>query len=122
MNAAPVWSVYPKQLIPIPSPSPALEAAPVEGRGDLPVILSLLTIPTETQAPSRLAVLCREVVGGRVSGRAGEWHQAYCLSLPISTSDLSALSAIRFPGDRMLALPLFAGADPRANAKQEEIP
>lgn len=102
-----------------PIPSPALEAAPVEGRGDFPVILSLLTIPTETQAPSRLAVLCREVVGGRVSGRAGDWHQAYRLSLAISTS---VLSAIRFPGDRMLALPLFAGVDPRANAKQEEIP
>lgn len=78
--------------------------------------LNILNISSETQAPSRLVVLCREVVGGR---GAGEWHPSYRLNLPIPTS---GPSAIRFPGDRMLALPLFAGADPRANAKQEEIP
>ncbi len=105
-------------------PSLALEAAPVEGRGAVPVILSLLNISTETQAQSRLAVLCREVVGGRsVSGR---WHQAYRLSLSIPTFGLSATRCAQVTrGGRMLALPLpsfTAAADPRANAKQEGIP
>lgn len=89
------------------------------------MILSLQNISTETQAPSRLAVLCREVVGGRsVSGRAGEWHRAYRPSLSIAPLGLS-LSATRCldaTRGRMLALPLFAAADPRANAKQEGIP
>ena len=99
---------------------PALEAAPVEGCGDCSVILSLLTISTETQAPSRLAVLCREVVGGRGSA---QWHQAYRLSLPISAFGLSAVPCANVTrGDCMLSLPLFAGGDPRANAKQEGIP
>jgi hypothetical protein len=83
------------------------------------VILSLLNISTETQAPSRLAVLCREVVGGR--SVSGQWHRAYRPSLSSATF---GPSAIRCPGgnDRMLALPLFASADPRANAKQEGLP
>jgi len=118
-----VWSVYSKQ----PNPRPALEAAPVEGSGDCSVILSLQNISTETQAPSRLAVLCREVVGGRSvsmrARRAGQWHRAYRPSLSIATFGLSATRCCRDTrGGRMLALPLFAGADPRANAKQEEIP
>jgi hypothetical protein len=81
------------------------------------VILSLLNISTETQAQSRLAVLCREVVGGR--SVSGQWHQAYRLSLPIPAFGFSAIRPI---GDRMLALPLFAAADPRTNAKQEGLP
>ncbi len=101
--------------------STALEAASREGGGDCPVILSLLNISTETQAQSRLAVLCREVVGGRsVSGL--QWHQAYRLSLPIPAFGLSAIPCPRGVGDRMLALPLFAAADPRTNAKQEGLP
>lgn len=82
------------------------------------MILSLQNISTETQAPSRLAVLCREVVGGRAVSQ--QWHRAYGPSLSTSTFGLSAIGC---PGsDRMFALPLFAGADPRANAKQEGIP
>ena len=84
------------------------------------MILSLLNISTETQAQSRLAVLCREVLGGRsVSGR---WHQAYRLSPSIPTFGPSAIRCAQVTrGDRMLALPVFA-ADPRANAKQEGTP
>lgn len=85
------------------------------------MILSLQNISTETQAHSRLAVLCREVVGGRAVSQ--QWHRAYGPSLSVPTP--FGLSAIGCPGgthDRMLALPLFAGADPRANAKQEGIP
>lgn len=85
------------------------------------MILSLQNISTETQAPSRLAVLCREVVGGRALSQ--QWHRAYGPSLSISTFGLSAIRCCRDTrSDRMLALPLFAGADPRANAKQEGIP
>ena len=84
------------------------------------MILSLLNISTETQAQSRLAVLCREVVGG---GLSGQWHQAYRLSLSIPAFGLSAIPGCLDTGsDRMLALPLFAAADPRTNAKQEGLP
>lgn len=110
MNAAPVRSVYPQQLT---NNDPTLEAASREGGGDCSVILSLHDISTETQAPSRLAVLRRELVGGR--SVAGQWQRAYCSS-PSTTIFGSCL------GGRMLALPLFAGADPRANAKQEGTP
>ena len=86
------------------------------------MILSLQNISTETQAPSRLAVLCREVVGGRALSQ--QWHRADGPSLSISTFGLSATRYCPKGtlSDRMLALPLFAGADPRANAKQEGIP
>jgi hypothetical protein len=84
------------------------------------VILSLLNISTETQAPSRLAVLCREVVGGR--SVSGQWHRAYRPSLSNATFGFSAIRSCPGGADRMLALPLFASADPRANAKQEGLP
>ena len=116
-----MWSVYPKPTHPLPR---------IGGRTrrrarHCSVIPSLLNISTETQAQSRLAVLCRGDVGGRsVSGR---WHQAYRLSLSTPTFGLSAIPRAQVTrGDRMLALPLFtlftAAADPRANAKQEGIP
>jgi hypothetical protein len=87
------------------------------------VILSLHNTSTETQAPSRLAVLRSGIVGGR--SVPGTSSQAYWPSLSIGFAcTRRGTSAIA--SDRMLALPLFAGAfscpDPRANAKQEGIP
>ena len=115
MNAAPVRSVYSKQH----HPCPALEAAPVEGSGDCSVILSFQNISTETQAPSRLAVLRRDFVVGRPV--AGQWHRAYRPSL---FTALFGTSATRCPGGGRMLAPLFVAvaADPRANAKQEGIP
>jgi hypothetical protein len=89
-----------------------MEAASREGGGDCSVILSLQNISTETQAHSRLAVLCHEVVGGRSVSRQWAYGPSFATF---------GFSAIRPSGDRMLALPLFA-SDPRANAKQEGLP
>ena len=85
--------------------------------------LSLQNISTETQAPSRLAVLCSEVMGGVQLSQ--QWHRAYGPSLSTQVPDFSAIRCSRDThtrGGRMLALPLFAGVDPGANAKQEGIP
>src|SRR3954464_4478347 len=104
MNAAPVWSVYPAAT------QPCVGGRVPEGAGNCSVILSSLqNISTETQAQSRLAVLCQ------VSGQG--WHPAYGAG-----PSLPSFGGAR----RMFALPLFvaplapvAGAlDTRVNAKQ----
>jgi hypothetical protein len=75
----------------------SLEAAPREGGGDRSVILSLQNISTETQAQSRLAVLCRVFCsdGSLVT------HWAYGPSLPIFGGTTGK------PGGRMPAARLF---------------
>ena len=82
------------------------------------MILSLHNISTETQAPSRLAVLRRELVGGR--SVAGQWHRAYRSSLSACGHlGLSATAVLAVACSPSLCLPR---ADPRANAKQEGTP
>lgn len=104
------------------SPLPRIGGRARRGARHSSVILSLLNISTETQAQPRLAVLCREVVGGGSVSR--RWHQAYRVSPSIPSFGLSAIRCAQVTrGDRMLALPPFtAAADSRANAKQEGIP
>lgn len=114
MNAAPVRSVYLKQV------QPLCGGRVPRGAGDCSVILPLKNISTETQAQSRLAVLCREVVGGR--SFSPDWRRA---DGPSHSTSFFGPVAPRGTYGRMLALPLFAGADPRdlsANAKQEGTP
>lgn len=91
------------------------------------MILALQNISTETQAQSRLAVLCRELCLSARSSRSPrtsvqvQAHWAYAPSVsPVFGGTTGK------PGGRMPAAPLFTIAcdrlDSRVNAKQEGSP
>jgi hypothetical protein len=111
-----------------------MEAAPRQGGGDFPVILSLQNISTETQAQSRLAVLRQELCRSAGAPQVlGHWAYGPSVSLPFGLpfGGFSAFSAIfggttGKPGGRMPAALLASTTcdrlDTRANAKQEGSP